>query len=120
MKKMIAVVLVVVGGALAGCGGSTPDAATATTPTRAERDQAALEHAHDTFVADCEESGVVAEGRFGETSAEIANIVGRRPDERLPNGSTPREMADALVAAMRATEVCSSEVQTLELVLAPE
>ena len=120
MRKRIAAPLLVALVA-AGCGGGSGSAErTTTTKTRAERDQANLERAHELFVDRCENSGGVDEEVFAELASLISTIVWRRPDEELPNGSTPRQMADELVAALDETEVCFTEVEVLNMFLAPD
>lgn len=103
---------------MAGCGGSETTTVVKTERVyspQAIRDQDALAEARDTFVAACVESGRVPEGQFASLGAKAANIAGDRPDQELPNGSTPAAMYAAMLRAVRDTGACSIEAEVIEM-----
>lgn len=104
MKPAVCLALLVVATTM-GCGGNG-------SPPGDPRvaDQEVLERAHARMLADCRAT-LRVEPR--DITVRAANIVARHPDRQLPNGQTPRMMADRMVAAVKRCGTLDAEAVEL-------
>ena len=95
---------------LTACGSDTPAEPVS---SQARSDQRVMQWALEGLVAECMEHGQAK--AYARWAAPPANIALKRAQERLPNGLSVIEMGNRMISAVRATGVCSSEVEALDL-----
>lgn len=111
---MAAIGLVLATVLIAGCSGGSSETEVAAVDPQAERDLRALEQAREGMLSDCRD---LANVEVTDAFTKAVRVIANRPEEELPNGKTPRSMADEIIVDIK--ECGATNAEFVEMMLIP-